>query len=184
MSRSRREKAGPSAEQVVLITEQDSPIGVAHKLDAHREGLLHRAFSVFVFDADGSILLQRRNKRKYYSGGLWSNTCCGHPRPGEGRKTAARRRLREEMGINCDLRKIASFHYRAELHNGLIEHEIDHVFVGTWNGVPEPDPYEVEDWRWLAASEIESFLRFRPDTFTTWFRPAWSALVAAGETVG
>jgi isopentenyl-diphosphate delta-isomerase len=166
-------------EHVVLITENDSPIGVAPKMHAHREGLLHRAFSVFVFDAGGATLLQRRNRRKYHSGGLWSYTCCGHPRPGESLQGAARRRLREEMGIDCELRRVTAFLYRADLGNGLIEHEIDHVFVGTWDGVPEPDPYEVEDYRWLSAEALDSALRRRPLTFTRWFSPEWMALLAA-----
>lgn len=168
-----------NGEEVVLISENDSPIGVAPKLRAHREGLLHRAFSIFVFDAEGATLLQRRHKRKYHSGGLWSNTCCGHPRPGEGLRSAARRRLREEMGINCRLSRVAAFRYRAELHNGLIEHEIDHVFVGRWNGVPEPDPLEVEDWRWLSPNALDAALRRRPLTFTSWFSPAWATVLEA-----
>ena len=169
------------SEEVVLISENDAPIGVAPKLHAHREGLLHRAFSVFVFDPDGATLLQCRNHRKYHSGGLWSNTCCGHPRPGESLTHAARRRLREEMGFTCELHRIAVFRYRAELQNGLIEHEIDHVFVGTWAGTPAPDPHEVESWQWLTPTELNSALQRRPTAFTSWLAPAWQALLAAQE---
>ena len=117
-------------EQVILVDQQDREIGVAEKLEAHRKGKLHRAFSVFLFNAKDEMLLQQRAAEKYHSGGLWTNTCCSHPRPGEPTEAAARRRLREEMGISCNLNKAFDFIYRAEFDNGLIEHELDHVFIG------------------------------------------------------
>src|SRR5687768_17165134 len=117
-------------EQVILVDEWNREVGADEKLRAHESGALHRAFSVFVFDAAGRLLLQRRARSKYHSGGLWSNTACGHPRPGEGTDEAARRRLREEMGFECGLREAFVFTYRAELEGGLVEHEFDQVFVG------------------------------------------------------
>src|SRR5918997_6672888 len=127
------------SEQVILVDEADREVGTGSKLEAHREGALHRAFSVFVFDRRGRLLLQKRAAGKYHSGGLWSNTCCGHPRPGEATAEAARRRLREEMNFDCELRAAFEFLYRAQFTNKLIEHEYDHVFVGEFGGVFVPD---------------------------------------------
>src|ERR671913_2483251 len=141
-------------EEVILVDEHDRVVGAGEKLRAHREGALHRAFSVFVFDAGGRLLLQKRAREKYHSGGLWSNTACGHPRPGEPTATAARRRLREEMSLDCELREAFEFVYRAELDGALVEHEYDHVFVGTHEGDPAPDPSEVAGWRWVTMGEL------------------------------
>lgn len=164
-------------ELVVLVDERDGERGVSPKLEAHREGRLHRAFSVFVFDPSGRLLLQRRARGKYHSAGLWSNTCCGHPRPGELLIKAAHRRLREEMGIDCLLRPAFDFTYRAELENGLIEHEYDHVFVGRFAGTPAPDPDEVAEWRWASVSETLADLEQRPQHYTAWFRIAFEGLI-------
>src|SRR5687768_6652445 len=137
-------------ERVILVDGLDREIGSEEKLRAHRTGVLHRAFSVFVFDAHDRVLLQRRADGKYHSGGLWSNTCCGHPRPGESIESAALRRLRAEMGIlECKVRRVSSFLYRTAVGNGLVEHEVDHVVIGEWNGEPAPDPTEVSEWRWV-----------------------------------
>jgi isopentenyl-diphosphate delta-isomerase len=155
-------------ELVVLVDERDRAIGTARKLDAHRAGALHRAFSVFVFDGRGRLLLQRRALAKYHSGGLWTNTCCGHPRPDESLLGAARRRLAEEMGIACDLRAAGAFTYRARLGD-LEEHEYDHVLVGRFDGDPRPAATEVADWRWVDPAVTAGELAAAPQTFTAWF---------------
>ena len=157
-------------EEVILVDEQDRVVGAGEKLRAHREGALHRAFSVFVFDAGGRLLLQRRARTKYHSGGLWSNTACGHPRPGEETGAAARRRLREEMNFDCELRASFRFIYRAELDGALVEHEYDHVFVGEYSGTPAPDPSEVEAWRWVGMDDLRRDLRERPWRYSYWLR--------------
>jgi isopentenyl-diphosphate Delta-isomerase len=171
-------------ERVILVDERDREVGVAEKMRAHAEGLLHRAFSVFVFDRAGRLLLQRRALSKYHSGGLWSNTCCSHPRPGETVAAAARRRLAEEMSFDCELRPAFEFLYRAELGGGLTEHEYDHVFVGSFDGEPRPDPSEVGDWRWIGWEELREDLAARPQRYSYWLRLAlereeWSRLLAA-----
>lgn len=158
-------------EQVVLVDPRDRAVGTAPKLDAHRSGALHRAFSVFLFDGD-ALLLQQRAHAKYHSGGLWTNTCCGHPRPGEPTAEAARRRLREEMGIGATLHPAGWFVYRAAVGPDLTEHELDHVFVGRFRGEPLPDPAEVAAWRWRAATELDEELRREPGRFTAWLPPA------------
>ena len=160
------------SERVVLVDVHDKPVGTAGKLEAHRSGRLHRAFSVFLTDSRGRWLLQRRASRKYHSGGLWSNACCSHPRPGEGVQEAATRRLQEEMGVASDLSRLFSFVYRAELNDGLIEHELDHVLLGRCDQDPDPDPREVEAWRWISPHELGRELRDRPDRYTSWFRIA------------
>jgi isopentenyl-diphosphate delta-isomerase len=159
-----------AAEQLILVDAQDREVGVVEKLQAHVEGVLHRAFSVFVFDAEKRLLLQKRARTKYHSGGLWSNTACGHPRPGETTIAAARRRLREEMGFDCELRAAFEFVYRAELDGALIEHEYDHVFVGTHEGNPAPDPCEVEDWRWMTMAELRRELLLEPQSYSYWLK--------------
>ena len=170
-----------TTEKVILVDEQNRAVGTAEKMSAHAEGRLHRAFSVFVFDGAGRLLLQRRARTKYHSGGLWSNTACGHPRPLETTQEAARRRLREEMGFDCELTEAFGFVYRAELDNDLVEHEYDHVFVGTFEGDPAPDASEVEAWRRVSLEELRVELRERPREFTYWLREAlglteWSLL--------
>jgi isopentenyl-diphosphate delta-isomerase len=157
-------------EEVILIDEQDRELGSAEKLVAHRTGKLHRAVSVFVFDDAGNLLLQRRASTKYHSPDRWSNTCCGHPRPGETPQAAAHRRLREEMGFDCVLEPAFAFLYRAELENGLQEHEFDRVFVGRFAGVPSPNPAEVGAWRWANVEEIIADQAVHPDRYTVWFK--------------
>ncbi|MCB9183121.1 MAG: isopentenyl-diphosphate Delta-isomerase [Flavobacteriales bacterium] len=160
-------------DEVVLVDEQDRAIGAMGKLQAHLEGKLHRAFSIFLFDASGRLLLQRRADTKYHSAGLWTNTCCSHPRPGESVDQAALRRLQEEMGISTALTEQFSFTYRAELENGLIEHELDHVLFGAWSGPPDPDPAEVSEWRYADADDLEEEMRLRPERYTFWLRACW-----------
>jgi isopentenyl-diphosphate delta-isomerase len=157
------------SERVVLVDGEDRQVGTAPKQAVHLDGSLHRAFSVFVFDSAGNTLLQRRAAAKYHSGGLWSNTCCGHPRPGETTPVAARRRLREEMGFDCPLQPAVSFLYRRDLENGLIEHEFDHILVGQFDGTPVPNPEEVEDWRWAALSVVATDMIANPQLYSVWF---------------
>lgn len=160
----------PSLERVILVDRHDLPIGSAEKLRAHREGLLHRAFSVLVLNTDDEVLLQQRASDKYHSGGLWSNTCCGHPRPGERTQVAARRRLGEEMGIVCPLVSTGKLIYDVTFPNGLSEHEVLHVFTGRWSGEPRPDPTEVMGWRWVRLRDVVAELAVAPERFTSWFR--------------
>lgn len=161
-----------ASEELILVDAQDRELGVKEKMEAHVEGALHRAFSVFVFDSEKRLLLQKRASTKYHSGGLWSNTACGHPRPGETTPDAARRRLREEMGFDCELREAFEFLYRAELDGALIEHEYDHVLVGTYEGDPAPDPAEVEGWRWVTMEELRRRLTDEPERYSYWLKAA------------
>lgn len=165
-----------SEERVILVDPEDRPVGTAGKLAAHREGLLHRAFSVFVLDAAGRMLLQRRAAGKYHSGGLWSNACCSHPRPGEAVEAAAHRRLREEMGFDCPLEFAFPLIYRAAVAPELEEHEYDHVFLGRWDGTPRPDPDEVGEWRWVDPEQLARDVGETPESFTVWFRQALAEL--------
>lgn len=160
-------------EQVVLVDEHDEPLGILGKLEAHRQGLLHRAFSVFLFDGEGRLLLQQRALGKYHSGGLWTNTCCSHPRPGEPVRQAAERRCLEEMGIRCVLEERFSFIYRAVLADGLTEHEFDHVLFGRFDGVPRPDPREVMATTWIHRDALGAELHGTPERFTPWLHRCW-----------
>lgn len=161
-----------SQEKVILVDVFDRELGVGPKLAVHRSGLLHRAFSVFVTDESGRLLLQRRADSKYHSPGLWSNSCCGHPRPGEQTIDAAMRRLDEEMGIQCDLILVSSFLYKAHVDRDLLEHELDHVFVGTTDRQPECDPNEVSEFMWADVDTVITMLRDDPASFTAWFAKA------------
>ncbi len=164
-------------DQVILVDGDDRETGVGDKMAVHREGALHRAFSVFVFDSQGLMLLQRRAEAKYHSGGLWSNACCSHPRPGESTLAAAHRRLQEEMGFDCPLEEAFSFTYRVRLDNDLFEHEFDHVLVGTFDGEPVPNSEEVAGWRWVDVEELERDVRENPKRYTHWFRIVLSRVV-------
>lgn len=157
-------------QEIILVDEQDEIVGKASKLDAHREGWLHRAFSVFIFNDHGEWLIHQRANDKYHSAGLWSNTCCSHPSVGEETIAAASRRLKEEMGLTCDLFPLYSFQYRIQFDNQLIEHELDHVFVGQTNQVPTPNPLEVKDWRYVAPDDLLHEIHTSPESFTYWFR--------------
>jgi isopentenyl-diphosphate delta-isomerase len=162
----------PQSAEVVLVNEQDEQVGTMEKLAAHRSPHLHRAFSVFLFDRKNRLLLQQRAHSKYHSGGLWTNTCCSHPYPGETVEAAATRRLREEMGIECSLRKSFHFTYQAEFDNGLWEHEFDHVFVGCYEGEISPDPDEVAGWCYKSLAEIRADLELSGHQYTAWFKIA------------
>jgi isopentenyl-diphosphate delta-isomerase len=174
------DERGLDADQVILVDADDRVLGTTPKLEAHRAGALHRAFSVFVFDSQGDLLLQRRARTKYHSGGRWTNTCCGHPRPGEDTGLAARRRLREEMGFTCPLTPVGSFTYRAAVGGGFEEHELDHVFVGVHDGVPLPSPAEVDAWRRCALGALLAELARAPGSFTAWFGEAFAVALRAG----
>lgn len=154
-------------DHVVLVNAADEPVGTCEKLRAHTEGLLHRAVSVLVFDRQGRLLLQQRNPDKYHSGGLWSNTCCTHPRPDEAPAAAALRRLDEEMGLACGLVHAFRFQYEARI-GVLTEHEVDHVFVGTSEATPRPNPHEVSDWTWVTPARLLHDLGQQPGHYTAW----------------
>jgi len=166
-------------EQVILVNQQDQPVGQIEKMQAHQRGLLHRAFSVFVFRKNASnqyeLLLQQRQLDKYHSGGLWTNSCCGHPRPDEDIIAAGERRLQEEMGIRIKLRDMAIFHYKVELNNELIENEIDHVLVGDYqNEAIEINSSEVADYRWMELAALRQDLNDNCDKYTAWFAQAFA----------
>lgn len=157
-------------ETLILVDDDDREIGTAEKLDAHRRALLHRAFSVIIWDKAGRQLLQKRAVTKYHSGGLWTNACCGHPRPGEPVAAAAQRRLGEEMGISCPLEWLGIVQYHAAFDNGLSEHEIVHVFRGRYDGAIRPDPAEAEGYEWLSLDELRSDIAAVPDRYSVWFQ--------------
>ncbi len=164
--------------QVIRVNEQDEPIGVMEKLEAHRTPTLHRAFSVFIRNSRGEWLLQQRAEDKYHSPGLWTNTCCSHPAPGQDTLKAAERRLQDEMGFATPLQEIFSFTYQADFDNGLTEYEYDHVFIGTYDGPIHPDPLEVQDYSFLTTAQILTSLQQDPDRYTPWFRIAFPRLLS------
>lgn len=155
--------------QVILVDEHDHPTGTMEKHEAHHRGLRHRAISVYVFNRAGELLLQRRAAGKYHCGGLWSNTCCGHPYPEESSKHAAERRLREEMGVQVELHKLFEFSYRLELANGMTENEYGHLFGAVDEQPPRLDPEEADDFRYVAVPELEAEMAAHPERFTPWF---------------
>ena len=159
----------PMEEQVILVDEQDNPIGLMSKLEAHQKAVLHRAFSVFIFNDKGELMLQQRAKHKYHSPGLWTNTCCSHQREGESNVQAGKRRLQEEMGFTTDLREVTSFIYKAPFDNGLTEHEFDHVLLGYYEDDPEINPDEVASWKWMPLEEVNNDIDNHPDIYTVWF---------------
>jgi isopentenyl-diphosphate delta-isomerase len=158
-----------SMEQVILVNAKDEQIGTSEKLAAHKEGKLHRAFSIIVENSKGEMLLQRRALSKYHCGGLWANTCCGHPRPGENLEDAAHRRLREEMGFDCALREVFSYTYNISFENGLTEHEFLHVFVGVSQERAHPNPDEVMEVRRMTIDKVFKELRDHPEKYAYWF---------------
>lgn len=157
-------------EQVILVDENDNPIGVMEKMEAHTGAHLHRAISVFITDKQGRWLLQQRTMEKYHSKGKWSNTCCSHPSPGESALEAAHRRLMQEMGLHSELTDLFRFNYKAELENNLTEHEIDHVFWGVTDVLPVPNPDEVMAYRYIDFNELEMEVNLTPDAFSAWFK--------------
>jgi isopentenyl-diphosphate Delta-isomerase len=163
-------------EFVVLVDENDIDQGLMEKMEAHVKGVLHRAFSVFIFNNNSEMLLQQRAFSKYHSPGLWTNTCCSHPRNKEKAIDAAHRRLIEEMGFDCEIIPAFTFKYKAPVGQGLIEHEFDHVFTGTYNSIPSPNPDEVAAWKWVAMTELEEDMLLNPEKYTVWFRIAFPEL--------
>lgn len=157
-------------ELVILVDEKDNELGLMEKMEAHEKGLLHRAFSVFIFDRSGKLLLQQRAVEKYHSGGLWSNSCCSHPRKGESVKAAAERRLQEEMGFHVDVEEKFSFIYKSKLDKGLYEHELDHVFFATYEGNITPNPAEVMDYKYVELDWLDRDMRLNPENYTEWFK--------------
>lgn len=157
-------------EQVILVDEHDNAIGMMEKMEAHRKGLLHRAFSVVVFNSAGEMLLQKRALSKYHSGGLWTNACCSHPQPDESVEASASRRVKYEMGIDVTPVFAFKFTYLAALDHGLIEHELDHVFTATYDQEPRINAAEVDDWKYISLSELKDDMVRSPERYTVWFR--------------
>ena len=162
-----------SKEKVILVDENDTQVGLMPKLEAHQKGLLHRAFSVFIFNSNHQLLLQKRAVSKYHSGGLWTNTCCSHPRDGEETINAANRRLIEEMGIKTNLRKVVDFIYKAELDNELTENEFDHVFYGLYNEDPIINTEEADDFKWIDMETLNNDITVNGQNYTVWFKIAF-----------
>lgn len=156
--------------KVVLVDKKDNTIGEEEKILAHKKGLLHRAFSIFIFNNKRQLLIQKRAKRKYHSGGLWTNSCCGHPESGEEVESAAKRRLKQEIGFSCDLEKAFSFIYKVKFDNGLIENEYDHVFFGRYNGRVNPNPDEVSDWKWVDLRFLKKDIEANCESYTYWLK--------------
>jgi len=157
-------------EQVILVNESDEQIGLMPKMEAHERALLHRAFSVFVFNEKKELLLQQRASNKYHSPNLWTNTCCSHQRDGENNIEAGQRRLHEEMGFVCDLKEVFSFIYKAPFDNGLTEHELDHVMIGYFNEEPKINKDEVESYKWMTLDAVKKDMEDHPDQYTAWFK--------------
>lgn len=153
-----------------LVDESGTRIGTVEKFEAHKTGVLHEAFSIFVFNKNKELLLQSRNLLKYHSGGLWSNTCCSHARVGEELEIATHRRLQEEMGIDCDLKKLFTFTYKVPLENGLIEHEFDHVFIGYFDDMPNINPEEASEFKWIDLETLKNDVETNPDLYTAWLK--------------
>ena len=164
-------------EKVILVDKNDNEVGAMEKQEAHVKGLLHRAFSVFIFNDKNELLLQRRAVNKYHSGGLWTNTCCSHPRQNEKTEDAAKRRLLEEMGMRSTLKKQFDFVYKAKLDNNLYEHEFDHVFFGFTNDLPIINPEEVEDYTYKTLEDIGNEMKTIPDKYTEWFKICFREVV-------
>ncbi|NPA68412.1 MAG: isopentenyl-diphosphate Delta-isomerase [Chlorobi bacterium] len=159
-----------SFDKVILVDENDNQTGTEDKMQAHLNGNLHRAFSVFLFNDKGEMLLQRRALSKYHSGGLWTNACCSHPQPDSSIDEDLKDRLLFEMGIECKLDYLLSFRYKAEFSDGITENELDHVYYGYFNGIPHPNPDEAEDWKWVDIADIEDDIDRHPEKYTEWFK--------------
>lgn len=160
-------------EMVILVDENDNEIGIEEKIKAHQDAKLHRAFSIFIFNSKGEMLLQQRSCGKYHSACLWTNATCSHPRPGEKIEQAAHRRLKEEMGFDADLHKAFDFIYKAKFDHGLTEHEFDHVFTGQYDGPIILNSDEAEDYKWVHLEALKKDLNHNPDDYTVWFKIAF-----------
>lgn len=157
-------------EQVILVNENDEQIGLMPKMEAHEKAVLHRAFSVFIFNSKNELMLQQRAAHKYHSPLLWTNTCCSHQRDGESNIEAGTRRLQEEMGFTTSLKETTSFIYKAPFDNGLTEHELDHIMVGYYEQAPVINPDEVEDWKWMPLEDVRADIAAQPELYTAWFK--------------
>jgi isopentenyl-diphosphate delta-isomerase len=157
-------------EFVILVDEKDNQLGLMPKMEAHEKAVLHRAFSVFIFNGKGELMLQQRAAHKYHSPLLWTNTCCSHQRDGETNIEAGERRLVEEMGFKTNLKEIFSFVYKAPFDNGLTEHELDHVMVGYFDGLPEINPEEVASFKWMSLEAVNADIKLHPNLYTAWFK--------------
>lgn len=159
-------------EEVILVNKKNKKIGTEEKIMAHKLGKLHRAFSIFVFNFEGKLLIQQRSLKKYHCGGIWANTVCSHPRPRESYNQAVHRRLKEEMGFDCKLKKLFYFIYLAKFSNGLIENEYDYVFVGKFNGTPNPNSEEIINYKWISIKELKQEIKINPEKYSTWLKIA------------
>ena len=169
-------------DHVILVDTNDLQIGTEEKLTAHQKGLLHRAFSIFIFNKDGEMLIHQRALSKYHSGGLWTNACCSHPRPGETLEQATHRRLREELGFDCSLQKMFHFTYKVNLEkDGLFEHEFDHVFFGTFDGTILPSPSEIEGIAWITLDKLIADVRNHPENYTYWFLASFDKVISYAQ---
>ena len=157
-------------EKVILVDREDNPIGTMPKMEAHEKAVLHRAFSVFILNKNGELMLQQRALHKYHSPALWTNTCCSHQREREHNLEAGTRRLEEEMGFSVPLEELFSFIYKAPFDNGLTEHELDHIMIGYFDGTPNINPDEVASWKWMSLTAIENDMILHPETYTVWFK--------------
>jgi isopentenyl-diphosphate delta-isomerase len=159
-------------EKIILVDENDKEVGSGEKLKVHREGKLHRCFSLFVFNSKGELMMQQRARSKYHSGGLWTNTCCSHPRVGEKIEGSVHRRLLDEMGFDCEVKEAFSFIYKAKLDHGLWEHEFDHFFVGKFDSEPKINPEEADCWKWINLNVLKKDIAENPENYTVWFKIA------------
>ena len=157
-------------EHVILVDNNDNPLGIMEKMEAHKNAVLHRAFSVFRFNSNGEMMLQLRAKGKYHSGGLWTNACCGHPKPNETVVSAAERRLHEEMGIKCHLEQVSHHIYKTPFPNGLTEHEYLHILKGVTNTEPRINPEEADGWKWISIKQLYDDVRNQPEHYAEWFK--------------
>lgn len=167
---SEKKISDPADELLILVDEYDNEVGLLDKISTHFKGVLHRAFSIFVFNSMGFLILHRRALDKYHSPGLWTNTCCSHPRQGETTSEACSRRLMEEMGMRCDLNFAFTFIYRAQFDNGLIEHEFDHVYFGASDKLPKPELQEVMDWKYISMQDLQNDISTHPENYTEWLK--------------
>ena len=158
------------AEYIIAVDEFDKEIGSIEKMEAHHKGILHRAFSILVFNSNNQLLLQKRNVKKYHSPGLWTNTCCSHPKYGEDLDDAIYRRIKEEMGFTCKLKEIFSFVYKVEFEDNLFENEYDHVFIGKYDGEVIPNKEEADDFKWADINYIKNDIKINPELYTYWFK--------------
>lgn len=157
-------------EQVILVDSNDNELGTMEKMEAHRKGVLHRAFSVLLFNSSGEMLIQKRASSKYHSGGLWSNTCCSHPRPAESMEDAVGRRLEEELGIVSNPTFAFKFEYKIQFSNNLIEHELDHVYIGSFDGEPQINESEISDWKFIDTNDLKNKVQSHPHEYSHWFK--------------